>query len=247
MRKKTVQEAPARLSGVIRFMLLVSLAGCGMGFANAAQNGESGQSMQDMPGMEMKNMPAMDMKDMSGMKPMDAMHMAPLPDQGHYTRSEASYVVPDVKLIDANGKPVRLRALLAGDAPVLLNFIFTTCTTLCPAMSGTFQNVQGKLGPQRKDVHLVSISIDPENDTPEKLKEYAARFKAGRQWTFLTGTLDDSVSVQKAFGNFAGEKMNHKPLTFIKPGGTSGRWLRIEGLASAEQIINEYDKLGGRK
>ena len=125
----------------------------------------------------------------------------------------------------------------------MLNFIFTTCTTLCPVMSGTFREVQGKLGASRKHVHLVSVSIDPENDTPAELTQYATRFRAGAQWTFLTGSSQQSVDVQKAFGVFAGEKMNHTPVTFIKAKGAHDRWLRVDGLASAEQIIKEYDKL----
>ena len=91
---------------------------------------------------------------------------------------------------------------------------------------------------------MVSISIDPENDTPARLKEYAAKNKAGAQWTFLTGSLENSVAVQKAFGVFAGEKMNHKPITFMKAKGSDKNWVRLEGLAEADQILNEYDKVG---
>jgi protein SCO1/2 len=154
-----------------------------------------------------------------------------------------SYTIPDVKLVDENGKTVSLRELTDDRSPVMLNFIFTTCTTICPVMTSTFHQVQEQLGENRKDVRMVSISIDPENDTPRKLKEYAAKSMAGAQWTFLTGSLENSLMVQKAFGIFAGEKMNHKPVTFIRAKGSDTQWLRMEGLAEASQILNEYDKL----
>jgi protein SCO1 len=240
----TLDESGNALRNMMRFALLASLIGFGTGISNAATNGSADHAMPGMSGMDMKNMPATGMKDMPAMKPMDpAMHMAPLPPQGHYTSTVESYKVPDLKMVDEHGKPVLLPALLTGDAPVMLNFIFTTCTTLCPVMSATFQNIQAKLGSHRKDVRLVSVSIDPENDTPARLTEYAARFKAGPQWTFLTGTMQQSVDVQMAFGIFAGEKMNHTPVTFIRAKGAGKRWVRIDGLASADQVIKEYDKL----
>jgi protein SCO1/2 len=94
---------------------------------------------------------------------------------------------------------------------------------------------------------MVSVSIDPENDTPAELTKYAHKFKAGSQWTFLTGTSQQSVDVQMAFGIFAGEKMNHTPVTFIRAKGAANHWVRIDGLASADQIIKEYDKLQAHK
>ena len=63
---------------------------------------------------------------------------------------------------------------------------------------------------------MVSISIDPEYDTPEALNAYARRFDAGPQWEFLTGSLDDSIAVQKAFDADRGDKMNHAPLTLFR-------------------------------
>ena len=129
----------------------------------------------------------------------------------------------------------------------MLNFIFTTCTTICPVLSATFQQIQEKLGADQKTVRLVSISIDPENDTPAKLKVYAEKFKAGPQWKLLTGSLENSLIAQKAFGVFAGEKMNHKPLIFLRSKNSGNQWVRIEGLAEAGQVIQEYEKIGAEK
>jgi protein SCO1/2 len=201
---------------------------------------QSGHSMHDMHDMQ-------GMQGMQGMHDMDhmdhSMHQQQLSQRGTYTSAVMTYAVPDVKLIDSNGKTVALRELVNERSSTILNFIFTTCTTICPVMSATFQQIQEQLGPDRKDVHLISISIDPENDTPAKLKAYSEKFKTGSQWTLLTGSLENSLAAQKAFGIFAGEKMNHKPVTFLKTKGSETQWVRIDGLAEASQIIKEFEKL----
>ena len=191
-------------------------------------------SMHDMSGMQ----------DMQGMEHMDhSQHQQFMSERGTYSRTVMSYSIPDVKLVDENGKSVSLRDMTNGQAPVMLNFIFTTCTTICPVMTSTFHQVQEKLGKNRKNVRMVSISIDPENDTPKKLKAYASKNMADGQWTFLTGTLENVIQAQKAFGAFAGEKMNHKPITFLKGNGADAQWVRLEGLAEAGQVIDEYNQL----
>lgn len=160
-----------------------------------------------------------------------------------YQRSDASYRIPDVSLVDMDGKAVSLLDGLGGDGPVLLNFIFTSCTTICPAMSATFMQVQDQLGEEVDRVRMVSISIDPENDTPDRLKEYARRFHAGSQWKMLTGSAEDSIAVQRAFDAYRGGKMNHAPVTFLRAGGADRSWVRLDGLASASDIVDEYRKL----
>jgi cytochrome oxidase Cu insertion factor (SCO1/SenC/PrrC family) len=85
---------------------------------------------------------------------------------GGVRRSEVSYAIPDVTLIDQDGQRVGVRDLLSTDKPVLANFIFTTCTAICPAMSATFAQVQQGLAADKGEVLMVSISIDPEQDTP---------------------------------------------------------------------------------
>ncbi len=172
-----------------------------------------------------------------------SMHEQQMSKKGKYSSTVASFTMPDIKLVDMNGVQIPLHEIVKSEEPIILNFIFTSCTTICPVMSATFQQVQTKLGPQRGKARLISISIDPENDTPAKLKEYAGKYKAGSQWTFLTGTFDNSVLVQKAFGVFAGEKMNHKPVTFLKAEGSENQWLRLDGLINAPDVIKEFDKL----
>lgn len=170
-------------------------------------------------------------------------HHVMAPAGSGYQRSVASYKIPDVKLVDMNGAESSLRDGLDGNDPIMLNFIFTSCNAICPVMSSTFQSVQEKLGKERSKVRMVSISIDPENDTPARLREYAEKFQAGPQWQMLTGSIENSIAVQRAFGVFRGDKMSHTPVTFIRAGKAGNSWVRLDGLASAPDIIKEYRKL----
>ncbi len=159
-----------------------------------------------------------------------------------YTRTVKTYVVPDVVLTDSDDRPVRLRELLAENDPVMLNFIFTTCGTICPVMTKVFSDVPARLGGEAKHLRMISISIDPENDTPLQLKAYAKSFRAGERWKFLTGRIQDVKAVQLGFNSYRGDKMSHEPLTLMRmaPGKP---WVRIDGFASPDQLVREYRKL----
>ena len=167
---------------------------------------------------------------------------APDAKPGEYARSMRTYSVPDVTLVDRNGKQVRLRELLAADEPVMLNFIFTTCTAICPVMTTIFSNVPKQLGANGGKLRMISITIDPENDTPQQLKAYASKFDAGPRWQFLTGSVENIVTVQRAFDNYRSDKMDHEPLTLLRsaPGQP---WVRIDGFASPEDLAKEYQKV----
>ena len=155
-----------------------------------------------------------------------------------YAATTENYSIPDVELIDQLGTSVSLRTLLNADQPVALNFIFTTCTTICPVMTATFAQMRRELGDAGDQLRLVSISIDPEYDRPDKLKAYSEQFGAGPGWDFLTGDSTDIVRVLKSFDSYAGSKMNHQPVTLLKSPGSSS-WTRIEGLASGKDLANE--------
>ena len=156
-----------------------------------------------------------------------------------YQRSLASYTVPAVTMVNQDGQRVALPELLDADAPVMLNFIFTSCTAICPAMSAIFARVQTELGSDSERLRMVSVSIDPEHDTPEALSAYARRFGAGPQWEFLTGSLDDSIAVQRAFDADRGDKMNHVPMTLFRATPES-QWVRYDGFATAAELVKEY-------
>ena len=156
--------------------------------------------------------------------------------------SRVAYSLPDVTLVRDDEQAVSLKDALNDGRPVVLTFIYTTCTTICPVISQTLSQLQAKLGPERDKVHLVSISIDPENDTPARLREYAAKFGAGPEWQHYTGTLAASVATQKAFNVFREDKMEHNPVVLLRaaPGKD---WLRIDGFATADELLDSYHGL----
>lgn len=157
-----------------------------------------------------------------------------------------AYVVPNIKLVRDDGREVSLPDELNDGRPVLLNFIFTSCGSTCPLMSQVFAEFQRKLGAQAANVHLMSISIDPEEDTPARLLEYAHRFGAGTGWQHYTGTLQASVAAQRAFDVYRGDKMSHAPATLMRaaPGQP---WVRIGGLATPDDLLQEYQRLVAAK
>lgn len=168
-----------------------------------------------------------------------AHHMQMLQQQPGYKRSVHRYAPPEVSLVDQDGRSLALLEVLADPRPLMLNFIFTSCTTICPVLSASLAQAREALGPDAQRVRMVSITIDPEHDTPERLRRYARRFGAAEGWDFYTGDLQDIIRVQKAFDAFRGDKMSHIPLTFLRA-APDEPWIRMEGFANAGELIEEY-------
>ncbi len=162
-----------------------------------------------------------------------AMAQAPVERSAGLYRPAAAPLV----LTRADGKRVALDDELAYDGPILLNFVFTTCSAVCPIASRTFSEVQAKLA-QGEHVRLMSISLDPLNDTPDVLRAYAGKFGAGPDWHFYTGSVEASTVAQRAFDLYRGDKMNHAAVTLVRP-AHSGSWVRLEGFPSADQLVRE--------
>jgi protein SCO1/2 len=156
--------------------------------------------------------------------------------------SIVKYEVPDVVLVRNDGKSVALAQEMNDGRPVVLNFIFTSCGSICPLMSQVFSGFQQRLGADAGKVHLMSISIDPEQDTPARLREYAAQFDAGPEWQHYTGTLAASLNAQRAFDVYRGDKMSHRPVTLLRaaPGQP---WRRIDGFVTPDRLLREYRTL----
>lgn len=169
-------------------------------------------------------------------------HQPPVANPGGPLRTEAAYQVPRLTMVRQDGKKMDIRAAIDEGRPVMLNFIYTTCTAICPVTSQVFSQVQEKLGPDKRKLLMVSVTIDPEHDTPPRLAEFAKKFNAGPQWHHFTGTVEDSVALQKAFDAYRGDKMNHVPVTYLRaaPGKP---WVRVEGLAGPDLLLKEYRRL----
>ena len=184
------------------------------------------------------------MPDHLGMDMENSGEMAMRPDGFQFKRSFADYPAPAVTLRNRNGQKVDFAELMEFDGPVLLNFIFTSCATICPVQSATFGQVQPDLAAIEDDYLMVSVSIDPEYDTPRRLRDYADLHAARDNWVMLTGAFNDIFAVVRAFDAvYKGEnKMYHRPLTFLRQGKDTP-WLRLEGLLGSEELAEEYAAL----
>jgi protein SCO1/2 len=171
-----------------------------------------------------------------------AHHRQMMKNTSRYVKSVASYVSPDVPVLDRHGDRHSFEELMASDSPLVLNFIFTTCTTICPVLSATFSQAQEELQEHSTPPIMISISIDPDHDTPERLADYADAFHAGPDWLFLTGSKSSLLEIQKSFDAYRGDKLNHVPLTFLRASPNS-TWTRLEGFTSAHELNEEYEEL----
>lgn len=176
---------------------------------------------------------------------------AQLEDHSHHKQmaqesfrvTEEQYRIPeDIMLLDHNGQERSLRAALNADEPLMMQFIFATCPTVCPVLSASFAGLQGRLDKEKFPYRLVSITIDPEHDTVDVLADYRGKFRAGEHWNMYTGSLAEIERAQHVFGAYYGSnKMYHRPVTFIRK-SKEGPWLRFQGLPSPADLYNELMK-----
>jgi cytochrome oxidase Cu insertion factor (SCO1/SenC/PrrC family) len=158
------------------------------------------------------------------------------------SRDTAKVRVPDTIVYDHNGRKLRFYTDLVKGKTVAINFIFTTCTTICPPLAATFRKVQQQLtGRIGRDVALISISVDPVIDVPERLKAYAAKFNAGPGWTFVTGSKSDIEDLLRALGAYVSDKNDHAPMALIG-NDAAGYWTRAYGLAPAATLIKTINE-----
>ncbi|MBA3439819.1 MAG: SCO family protein [Pyrinomonadaceae bacterium] len=158
--------------------------------------------------------------------------------------------IPDLELLNQDGKTIRFYSDLVKDKLVVINFIFTTCTTICPPLGATFARVQKEIGERvGRDVHFISISVDPVTDTPERLKAWGQKFRAGTGWTFVTGDKPSMNQLLKALASSSARPEDHSP-TIIIGNEAKGQWTRTYGLAKPSQlvkIINDMSEANSTK
>ena len=166
-------------------------------------------------------------------------HAAPAQQQADGKPAQASSVrirLDDVSLRDQEGRDVRFLSDVLGHRVAVVNFVYTTCTTICPVSSATVAELQRRLGSRAGgEVQLVTITTDPARDTPARLKETAARYGAGSGWLWLTGRKGEVDRVLKAFGAYTPNPEDHPPMTLVGH-AASGQWTRLYGIAGADEL-----------
>ena len=159
------------------------------------------------------------------------------------SKSTAEVVLPNLKVIKKDGTDVNLQAELNANQIQVVSFVYSTCKTICPMTNQVLQKTQERLGSDLKSVHMSSFSIDPEYDTPERMRTYTKIFHAKDAWQhYSMYSENDSIAIQRAFDIYKGDKMNHIPVFFIKS-PKDVKWIRIDGLISSEELTNDIRKL----
>jgi protein SCO1/2 len=124
-----------------------------------------------------------------------------------------------------------------------MDFVYTTCTTVCPVLSAVFVQLQERLGEQLgQEVALVSVTVDPVRDTPQRLKAYSARYDARDGWVWLTGPKTTVDDVLTGVGAYSVNFEDHPSMVLVGDGST-GQWSRFFGFPSPDRIMEQVNAL----
>ncbi|WP_437807325.1 SCO family protein [Sorangium sp. So ce1078] len=149
----------------------------------------------------------------------------------------------DTELVDQDGRARRFYTDLLRGRKVLIHFAFTSCKGVCPTMAANLARVQALLGKRAgKEIAILTITVDPVNDTPKVLKQFAAKFNAGDGWRFLTGTPEN---VEKVLGRLGGltKKPEEHTSTLLIGDTTTGMWLKTVATERPETIVRLVDHI----
>jgi protein SCO1/2 len=149
----------------------------------------------------------------------------------------------DVVLLNQDGEKMRLYSDLLKDKVVVIDFFFSTCQGSCLPLNRNLQKLQAALGDHiGKDVHFVSVSVDPTTDTPARLKEYAKKLEARRGWYFLTGDKANVDFALRKLGGYVDDKQDHTNV-FIIGNERTGLWKKAFGLAKSDDLLKVVESV----
>lgn len=151
--------------------------------------------------------------------------------------------IPDVNVQDQNGRTRKFYSDLVKDRVVVINFVFTSCKAICPQLGTTFSRLQNVLGERLgRDVFLISVSTDPETDSPARLKAWGEKFKAKDGWTLVTGqTAELTALLQTLTGDGPGKSMHSPSIVIVDEHKKTHR--RAYGLETPERLVEMVDEL----
>ena len=159
----------------------------------------------------------------------------------------ARVTLHDLQLADVDGQTIRFKSEAVGNRIVVVGFIYTSCTTICPVTSAVFADVQQRLiktlgerfGHEAK---LITLTVDPATDTSERLKAYAANFGSPGGWLWLTGEKPQVDRVLTGLGAYAADFTRHSGAVLVGD-ARSGNWTRFYGIPNPSDIVDRVDQL----
>lgn len=169
---------------------------------------------------------------------------------GQARSGEKGETLPDVLLVDRAGNERHLFSEITGNRTVVMNFIFTDCSAACPISTAIMKNVRTRLngqGDSGKGVVLVSISINPRADTPQRLAEFARRHGAtGDGWFWLTGAQREIDRLLLAAHSYTAKASEHPSVILIgRP--DIGQWTPLYGFPKADAVLGQVARYQGKE
>lgn len=144
--------------------------------------------------------------------------------------------LPDIALVTMQKRTTTLARELETEQPLWLNFVFTTCSTTCSMQTAVLAALQARLQREQRAAKFLSLTIDPEGDTPEQLAAFAARFGVqAASWQFCTGRFEDLLLPQRAFDVYRGSKAAHPPVVLLRA-ARGEPWWRVTGFPTPEDL-----------
>ncbi|HEY2117488.1 MAG TPA: SCO family protein [Candidatus Angelobacter sp.] len=154
--------------------------------------------------------------------------------------------VPDIEVVNQDGRHVRFNSQVVEGRIAIVTGFFTTCSSMCPITQEKLSQVAKLLGPRLgKDVVIVSVSVDPQNDTPARMKDWAEKFHIGPGWTLLSGNHAEVDTLLKSLGLSVPLPQRHQSALMI--GGTASGWVRISSWTSAEKLVKLVESMSPAK
>ena len=152
---------------------------------------------------------------------------------------------PNVELRTQDGTRVRFYEDLIKGKVVLINFFFTSCTSICPRTTENLVKVQETLGERLgRDVVMISITVDPDTDTPAVLGKYALRYRTKPGWSLVTGRLKDIDLIRRRLGvnRDGGDKSQHTGI-LVYGNEATGQWAATPAMADPNTIVRSVLRL----
>jgi protein SCO1/2 len=166
--------------------------------------------------------------------------------QGQDQPAPVSLSVPDIQLVNQDGQHMRFNSQVIEGRIAIVTGFFTTCSSMCPITQEKLSQVAKLLGPRLgKDVVIVSLSVDAENDTPARMKQWAEKFHIGRGWTLLSGNRTEVDRLLKSLGLFVELRQRHQSALMI--GSAATGWVRVSSWMASEKLAKLAETMSSAK
>lgn len=228
----------ARSLAVLTAAIFMSLGGNGYAAGQMAQDDHSGHgSHAQMNHAESGNEPTMGQQD-------DDPHAHHKKQMENNDLFSFKLEIPQgLSMENQYGEQVDLLEDVIGDRVAVIDFVYTTCTTVCPVVSSIFTQVQDQLGNKMENqIALITITVDPARDTSHRLLSYSKNFNPGENWSWLTGKKKMVDRVNTLFGAYTPVFEDHPAMVLVGDAQSSD-WYRYIGFPAPDDISRKVNEL----